>query len=353
MVTRSGKCRHANESFVGCNWDHDDRPADIDDAVARQKSACGRDHLNEQSWKIINTEISGLLNKIQDSKQTLGEILDGRLHYGIKTGCNAVFEIDQQQYEDFVADDPASAEIIRPWLRGRNIGRWDVEWANQYLIFTRRGIEIEKYPAVYKYLKKHRERLKPRPKDVPAKGWPGRKPGSYKWYEIQDAIDYWREFDKPKILYQEIATYQQFAYTTNKFVANNKVFIIPDPPKGLLAILNSKVVWFFLNQISAKLQYNALAMQSPYVQRIPFATPTSTLIRLEKNLMEQDRDTISGMQETCKLELEIDKAVLKLYGLNSSDEKVIDESLLKEGNRFSKSFKDSDEYKQYVAENFE
>ena len=37
---------------------------------------------------------------------------------------------------------------------------------------------------------------------------PGRKPGSYKWYEIQDEVAYFEEFDSPRIVYQEIATYQ-------------------------------------------------------------------------------------------------------------------------------------------------
>ena len=38
----------------------------------------------------------------------------------------------------------------------------------------------------------------------------GRKPGAYLWYEIQDPIEYWQEFDKPKIVYQEIQFHSSF-----------------------------------------------------------------------------------------------------------------------------------------------
>ena len=34
--------------------------------------------------------------------------------------------------------------------------------------------------------------------------WNGRKPGAYKWYEVQDTIDYYEEFEKPKIIFAEI-----------------------------------------------------------------------------------------------------------------------------------------------------
>ena len=45
------------------------------------------------------------------------------------------------------------------------------------------------------------------PSDAEAGGlaiWEGvgrKKAGAYKWYEIQDTIDYWREFDVPKIVW--------------------------------------------------------------------------------------------------------------------------------------------------------
>ena len=58
----------------------------------------------------------------------LGEYVQGRIHMGVKTGLNEAFVIDQAMRDELVAADPKSAEIIKPWLRGRDIKRWTPEW---------------------------------------------------------------------------------------------------------------------------------------------------------------------------------------------------------------------------------
>jgi hypothetical protein len=111
------------------------------------------------------------------------------------------------------------------------------------VIFTRRGIDIEKYPVVRKYLEQFREELEPKNSDKQKKG---RKPGSYKWYEIQDNIAYYKEFEGPKIVYPNITKTNIFAFDTTGILTNQKCFIIPSSDKYLLAVLNSTIVfcWF-------------------------------------------------------------------------------------------------------------
>lgn len=265
----------------------------------------------------------------------MSSVVDG-LFYGIKTGCNEVFEIDEGIRCELIEQDRSSEEIIRPWLRGRNVGRWCVQWGGGFLIFTRRGIQIDRYPAIKKYLARHRDRLEPWPRNVPVKNWTGRKPGSYKWYEVQDAIDYWQEFDKPKIVYQVIATYQQFAYTTEPFVSNDKTWIIPEPPPGLLGILNSKVAWFFLDQITPKLQGGAFELRSPYVGQLPIVSPTRDLVvktAAIQKLADRGERTSSAAID---LEKDIDEIVARMYGISTDEERTIDAALKLCGNRFSK-----------------
>jgi hypothetical protein len=45
--------------------------------------------------------------------------------------------------ERLVKDDPAGVEIIKPYLRGQDIERWDAPWTGLWMIFTRRGIEMD------------------------------------------------------------------------------------------------------------------------------------------------------------------------------------------------------------------
>jgi hypothetical protein len=47
--------------------------------------------------------------------------------------------------------------------------------------------------------------------------WPGRKPGRYAWYEIQDSVEYWEKFEHPKIVYQEIQFHPQYALSNQQF----------------------------------------------------------------------------------------------------------------------------------------
>ncbi|MCX7429002.1 MAG: hypothetical protein NTW96_25670 [Planctomycetia bacterium] len=160
--------------------------------LAANATVLPQSSLSGDGWRILDQAVVKVLDKLDGAGKQLSTVVNG-LFYGIKTGCNEVFEIDEETRRDLVEQDTGSAEIVRPWLRGRNVGRWSVQWGGRFLVFTRRGIQIDRYPAIKRYLARHRPRLEPRPRNIPAKNWAGRKPGTYKWYEVQDAIDYWQE----------------------------------------------------------------------------------------------------------------------------------------------------------------
>ena len=94
----------------------------------------------------------------------------------------------------------------------------------------------------------------PKPKDWKGENWKGRKPGNYKWYEIQDAVDYYAEFEKPKIIYPNICKRPEFTFDEDELYTNQKCFIISLPDKYLLGLLNSKVNYFLFRSILPKLR---------------------------------------------------------------------------------------------------
>ena len=55
--------------------------------------------------------------------------------------------------------------------------------------------------------------------------WGGRKVGSYKWYEVQDNIAYWQEFQQPKIIVPAITDTVNFAPDTDGYYCNDKATI--------------------------------------------------------------------------------------------------------------------------------
>jgi len=119
-------------------------------------------------------------------------------YLGVPNNLNEAFLVDTPTRERLVREAPRSAEIIESYPRGQDIKRWSPEWNELWMIFARRSIDIDAYPAIKRHLLQYRERLEPRPRDWSGNRWPGRKPGSYKWFEIQDSVEYWNLFEQPR-----------------------------------------------------------------------------------------------------------------------------------------------------------
>jgi len=135
--------------------------------------------------------------------------------------------------------------VIKPFLAGRDIKRYQLPVSDKYLIFTKRGIDIDQYSAIKNYLTKFKNQLMPKPKDFKGNKWEGRKPGSYKWYEMQDAVDYYNEFEKPKIIIPAIVKAASYTYDRKGIYSNDKTAIIPTNDLFLIDILNSLACDFF------------------------------------------------------------------------------------------------------------
>jgi hypothetical protein len=145
------------------------------------------DALQEKGWTLSDSNSQELMEKLRAAGTPLGEYVKGKFYRGVLTGFNEAFVIDRKTRDQLIIEDSKSEEIIKPFLRGRDVKRWCAQPQDLWLIFTRRGIDINLYPSVKKHLSAYKNRLMP---GVPG----GRKPGSYEWYEIQDNVAYWQEF---------------------------------------------------------------------------------------------------------------------------------------------------------------
>lgn len=193
-----------------------------------------------------------------------------------------------------MAADPRSAEILKPMLRGQDVKRWTPRWDGKWLIFAKQGVAIESYPAVLRHLEKFRRELEPRPKDWNIKRdgeWPGRRPGKYEWYELQDVVEYWRLFEQPKIIYQEIQFHPAFALDSDGLFTNNKASIIPSLDLFLLGVLNSPLVWWHNWRYLPHMKDEALSPVGELMVDVPIARPT----RVHREVAE---DLVSGLQDS-------------------------------------------------------
>lgn len=108
--------------------------------------------LTSGSWQLESEELRRLRSKIVADHPTLENVY-GQPVYGIKTGRNEAFVIDEAKRDELIASDPRSEKIVKRLLVGDDCERWRVEWGDQYLIYTPKNcIAIDDYPAVRDHL---------------------------------------------------------------------------------------------------------------------------------------------------------------------------------------------------------
>jgi hypothetical protein len=232
---------------------------------------------------------------------------------------NGAFVITAETRREIVKRDANSAAIIRPCLRGQDIARWRADFADQWLIFARRGIDIEAYPGVKNYLSQFRRELEPKPPDWSGGEWPGRKPGGYKWYELQDPIEFFEEFDRPKIYYQEIQFHPAYAYDADGLCGNNKTSFIVSGDLFLLGVLNSPLMWWHNWRYLPHMKDEALAPTGYLVVDLPIANPsddvrgrTETAVARLIEITRLQQATRRQILDWLHVEYEVEKPTLKL-----------------------------------------
>jgi hypothetical protein len=228
----------------------------------------------DKGWQLEDRASRNIIANLFDGKPRLGELANIEINYGVKSGFNEAFYIDTETRTRLIAEDEKCEAIIKPILRGGDLRPWYQDWQNQWLIFTRRGIDIDNFPSVKQHLAQYQERLEPRPHNWDnAEKWPGRKPGAYVWYELQDTVDYFESFDKPKIFWPGITKVPRFSWNETGELVNDAGFILTTTNKALLSILQSRVIWFCISQICASLGERAglprYQLKIQFIERLP------------------------------------------------------------------------------------
>ena len=268
--------------------------------------------LSVDSWQLEPQSKRELLERIKAAGTPLGVLVEDRFFRGVTTGLNDAFVIDRATRDVLINEDKRSADLIKPYLRGRDLKRWEVDAQDQWLIFTRRGVDIETYPCIKRYLETYRTGLEPRPdtwRDEIDGKWEGRKAGPYKWFEIQDNIAYWKDFERPKIAYPDIALSPQFAYISEPMYLANTGYMIPDARMAIMAVLNSPVCEFFFKQISPQIQNGYYRFISQYVSQIPI--PKMNIA--EDRLCECVARTLNEGAQNSRLEQLLNGFVYELF----------------------------------------
>jgi adenine-specific DNA-methyltransferase len=271
IILRKGY--RANNEIETLSWQIGD-PIEEFTNIRRQRSfKLAQKDLSESVWQLETGTVLRLLDTLRRSDRNLFDYVNGKLYRGIITGLNEAFIIDQSTKDQLIASHPSSSDILKPFVRGRDVKRWKVNFSNQYLIKIESSENIthqwtgksdvqaenifsKTYPAIHAYLENFREGLIKRDDQ-----------GKYFW-ELRSCV-YWNEFLKPKIIYPDIYEHQSFAFNTEGFFSGNTTYFIPTEELWLCGLFNSILIEWFYSRLSNKLQSGYLRAFTDYMKQIP------------------------------------------------------------------------------------
>lgn len=236
--------------------------------------------LTKASWQLEPPGKRQLLERVITTGTPLRKYLGSRVSRGITTGLNEAFIVDGQTRARLIAEDANSSDVIKPFMRGNDVKRWRARPEDLWLIFTRRPFPIGQYPAIKKYLSIFKSRLMPKPEgwdDGRDGKWEGRKAGSYEWYEIQDNIAYWQEFERPKIVSTKVSIEPTFSLDNEAHYLGNTAYFIPagEDRFYLLALLNSSVSAYYARGRFVGKQNGYYEVQPEALEAFPIPSATT------------------------------------------------------------------------------
>lgn len=235
--------------------------ADSTDKIHNEKKYSSKDYYQKDQWSFDENHIQKLKKLIDSKGISLVNWKSLSINRGVTTGANGIFVVPTSVKEKLCKEHHSSVEIIKPILRGKDIKRFNIQWTGDWIIFTRRGIDIEKYPAIKNYLSQYRNELEP---------GIGRKSGNYKWFEIQDNTAFYNEFEKKKLIWTRLSNTNTFAISTNKeFSLDSTSFAVGENLEYLAAILNSKVIFFYFKLGSVIWGKDGIKWFGKYFDSIP------------------------------------------------------------------------------------
>lgn len=310
----------ASDSMRVMNWNPADAVETFSSLFAEQSFPLEQSTLTKEGWQLEPPLKRRLLERIRAAAIPLEKWCNGQLYYGIKTGFNEAFVINGPTRAALIQKEPKAAQIIKPLLRGRDVKRWKVEPEDYWLIFipwhfplqegtsiSGASLEAEKafkagYPAVYEHLHKYKGKLSARDKAETGI--------RYEWYALARYREYWREFEKTKIVFPAIQNGVSYAPDLAGYFGNDKTnIIVTEDWQYLLGVLNSSFSWWLTQQTFSGKQGGFFEFKPMYVSRLPI--PNADL--KQKKMIESAVVAVLATVEVPRFEQLINAFVYELF----------------------------------------
>lgn len=293
----------------------------LEDYILENQKPTLQSSLKAEGWILGDLATMALLNKLENKGVPLGEYVGGKIYRGVLTGYNKAFVIDAATRTRLIQEDPKSAEVIKPFLAGKDIKRYARPEAENYLILFPKGITkanngdetwlASAYPALYRHFIEHIDKAKMRSDQ-----------GDY-WWELR-ACDYYDAFTRPKIILPDISLNPAGMYDVESTYVVNTAYLIPIDDLTLLAIFNSTLVSYYYRNIASQYRGGYLRFIYQYMYKIPIVAPNPKEKAKLESLVQEVLDLKAQGADTSSQEAEIDHIVYGLYGLTEDEIRLVE-----------------------------
>ncbi|MCX6258110.1 MAG: Eco57I restriction-modification methylase domain-containing protein [Bacteroidia bacterium] len=274
--------------------------------------------LDINAWNFGSQNESHLLKKISAHKSLYDKF--GKCYRGIITGLNEAFVIENKLSEIYQ---------LKSVFDGKDMKKWRTPAANKWMIVfeskstknafgkldeneAKMKMELT-YPEIFNYLSEYKEKAKMRFDK-----------GEY-WWELRNCA-YYELFELPKIIFPNLQNSNKFAFDETGTYINAPAVFLPTDDKSLLAILNSKLIWFFLKAVCVVRNGGFIEVKPQYFEKIPVPEISD---QIQSVLTDKVNQILSAIKtdpaaDISAMEKETEQIVYKLYELTKEEILIVE-----------------------------
>jgi hypothetical protein len=315
------------------------------------------ERLSSDAWSLKSDAEAAVFAKMMKAGKPLGDFVEREIFYGLKTGLNEAFEVTASQKAALTKSSPDSKALIKPFLGGQDIRRYCIEDDGRFLIvipsgWTRKQMAKAKnsaadvseraawnwfsgeHPKLAEHLPPFMDALKKRQDQ-----------GDY-WWELRPC-DYYEHLDAPKIVFPDICKGPRFYVDRSGIYLANTAYCLGTDDLYLLGLLNSRLFWFAISNISIPFGIRAgeyrYRLIYQYMEKVPIrvinlsdksdnaahdrmVTLVEQMLALHRQLAAarapQDRTALE--RRIAATDQQIDALVYDLYGLTPAEIKLVE-----------------------------
>ena len=313
------------------------------------------ERFSAEAWALKSDVEAAVFEKVMRVGEPLGQYVQKKFFRGLLTGLNEAFAITAEQRREIVRRSPASAALIKPFLGGEDIRRYYVADDGKLLIvipcgWTRAEMAKakvsgfaekqawewlgKKHPGIANHLTPFTDALRKRQDQ-----------GDY-WWELRPC-DYYSYLDAPKIIFPDICKGPRFCIDRSGIYLANTAYCLGSDSLYLLGLLNSRLFWFAISNISIPFGIRAgeyrYRLIYQYMEKVPIrevdlSNPADKsrhdrmVVVVEQMLAAQkqlaaarsDADKDFYGNKCAALGRQIDALVYELYGLTPDEIKLVE-----------------------------